>query len=123
MDQTLCPHGLGKLGLEDDAYHATCLVLMEYSDELVPPGADKPPEPEGILEPGPLPQAEESPSVGGARTGPAVPSLPKVTVRRDQIPQHLAPGRFLGAMVARVLGATPVNMHEEARRRRAAART
>jgi hypothetical protein len=48
-----------------------------------------------------------------------IAQLPKVTVFKEEIPEELAPGRFLAAMVTRVLGATPVNTHKEARRRRA----
>ncbi|MGF6776148.1 hypothetical protein [Paraburkholderia sp. GAS334] len=42
-----------------------------------------------------------------------------MTILEEKIPEDLAPSRFLAAMVTRVLGATPVNMHEEARQRRA----
>jgi hypothetical protein len=49
-----------------------------------------------------------------------IENLPKVTIRSDRIPYELAPGRFLAAMVKRVLDATPVNMHEDARNRRRA---
>ncbi|WP_179830560.1 MULTISPECIES: hypothetical protein [unclassified Variovorax] len=45
-----------------------------------------------------------------------IAQLPKVTVLKEEIPEQLAPGRFLAAMVTRVLGATPANMHKEARR-------
>lgn len=43
----------------------------------------------------------------------------RLTILKEEIPEELAPGRFLAAMVTRVLGATPVNMHKEARKRRA----
>ena len=113
---------LGKLGREDDAYHATCLILMEYSDDVAPAdGAAEPPDP-GILEPGPEPE-----DVGEDVSAPApdnavdrtLETLPTVKIRIDRIPDDLAPSRFLTAMVTRVLSATPVNMHEEARLRRA----
>lgn len=113
---------LVKLGQEDDAYHATGLVLMEYADDAaLPDGAAEPAE-DGILEPGPEPSADE---VAAALPDSAVEAiirrLPKVRIVRESTPAELAPGRFLAAMVTRVLGATPVNMHEEARRRRATA--
>jgi hypothetical protein len=41
-----------------------------------------------------------------------------VSILRDRTPDVLCPGRFLTAMVVRVLGATPINMHEEVRERR-----
>lgn len=113
---------LVKLGQEDDAYHATCLILMEYADDAALPDAEMEPPEQGILEPGPEPEGE-----GGAVPAPipeatvdeVIERLPKVTILSDQIPAELSPGRFLAMMVSRVLGATPVNMHEEARHRRA----
>ncbi|WP_155033841.1 hypothetical protein [Burkholderia pseudomallei] len=44
-----------------------------------------------------------------------------MTIRKDETPEDLAPRRFLAAMVTRILGTTQVNMHEEARQRRASA--
>jgi len=113
---------LVKLGQEDDAYHATCFVLMEYADDVVLPDAELEPQPEGILEPGPEPEAEgedEPASIPDGTVDEVIKRLPIVKVRHDRTPAPLSPGRFLAAMVTRVLGATPVNMHEEARRRRA----
>ena len=114
---------LAKLGQEDDAYHATCLILMDYADEAaLPDGAIE--LPDGILEPGPEPEAEaevDAPAIPDAAADAIVAALPAVSVLTAQTPANLCPGRFLTAMVTRVLTATPVNMHEEARRRRAAA--
>lgn len=112
---------LGKLGREDDAYHATCVVLMEYSDDAAIPdtGEEKPPE--GVPEPGTeLDEEEDAPAPAPeSEVDRKIAQLPKVTILEEKIPEDLAPGRFLSAMVTRVLGATPVNMHKEARRRRA----
>jgi len=114
---------LAKLGEEDDAYHATCLVLMEYADEEA--STDSAAEPvDGILEPGVEPEAEAdvaAPELPDAIADNIIAGLPKVSILTDRTPSNLCPGRFLTAMVTRVLNATPVNMHEEARRRRAAA--
>lgn len=112
---------LVKLGREDDAYHATCLILMEYADDDALPEAQTEPV-AGILEPGPEPKDEEEdvlPAIPDATFDEVVENLPKVIVLRDRTPAELAPSRFLAGMVARVLSTTPVNMHEEARRRRA----
>ncbi len=114
---------LAKLGREDDAYHATCLVLMDYADDAALP--EEGPEPEGgILEPGPEPEdgegEDDAPAaIPEATVEQVIANLPAVTILQDQTPEELGPGRFLAAIVTRVLGATPVNMHEEARRRRA----
>lgn len=112
---------LTKLGREDDAYHATCLVLMEYSDEAAIPDTGEERPVEGVPEPGPeVDKEEDAPApTPESEVDREIAQLPKVTIREENIPEDLAPGRFLAAMVTRVLGATPVNMHREARRRRA----
>lgn len=115
---------LAKLGREDDAYHATCLVLMEYADDAAVPEAQIEQSAAGILEPGPEPkgEGEDVPaSIPDATVDEVIKSLPKVTIRKDRTPAELAPSRFLAAMVMRVLDATPVNMHEKARLSRASA--
>jgi hypothetical protein len=114
---------LAKLGREDDAYHATCLILMEYSDALVMPDAGLEPEPEGIPEPGEEPGEAEVPAPVDESIAQTVKSLPKVTILRGPTPEVLDPGRFLASMVLRVLDSTPINLHEEARHRRADALT
>jgi hypothetical protein len=112
---------LTKLGLEDDAYHATCLVLMKYADSvaIANPGEEVPTA--GVPEPGT--EADEDDEVPepepDALLDREIRQLPSVTVLREETPEELAPGRFLAAMIIRVLSATPVNMHKEARRRRA----
>lgn len=112
---------LAKLGREDDAYHATCLVLMEYSDDAAIPDTGEERPAEGVPEPGPeLVEEEDAPAPAPeSDVDREIAELPKVTILEEKIPEDLAPGRFLAAMVTRVLGATPVNMHEEARQRRA----
>lgn len=108
---------LVKLGREDDAYHATCLVLMEYGNELEIVDNGEEPAVAIILEPGPEPEQEAAP-VPEHDLERVVASLPKVKVLVAETPEELAPGRFLALMVTRALGATPVTMHREARKRR-----
>jgi hypothetical protein len=112
---------LAKLGKEDDAYHATCLVLMEYADDAVIPEAQVEPPSAGILEPGPEPEPEGDdggvPSaISDASADQVVKNLPKVKILKSRTPAELMPSRFLAAMVTRVLNTTPVNMHADARR-------
>lgn len=113
---------LAKLGREDDAYHATCLVLMEYEGNVAIESVGGEVSAEGVPEPGPeLEDEADAPvRVPLAVVDGEIALLPKVTIRSDKTPEELAPGRFLAAMIARVLDATPVNMHKEARRRRKA---
>lgn len=120
---------LGKLGQEDDAYHATCLVLMEYADTLVLVEGQ---EEDAVIDEGeplaPGPEQEEGdadlpaalPKTAIAK---AIAQLPPVVLLHERTPDELAPGRFLAAMVSRVLATTPIDMHEEARSRRASAAT
>lgn len=113
---------LVKLGREDDAYHATCLVLMDYADEAAIPDTGEEPSPEGVPEPGTAWHEEEDaplqPPKFESEVDRQIAQLPKVSILEEKIPEDLKPGRFLAAMVTRVLAATPVNMHKEARRRR-----
>ena len=111
---------LAKLGREDDAYHATCLILMQYGDELaVTDGGEEAPT-DGIPQPGLelTNQDELDTPVNFPDIDFEIAQLPAVKVLVDQTPEELNPGRFLAAMVLRVLSTTPVNMHREARRRR-----
>ncbi|WP_315900944.1 hypothetical protein [Microbacterium esteraromaticum] len=113
---------LKKLGREDDAYHATCLVMIDYDDTVAPAAAEADEEPEnplvaaGVTED---PDADGTPiDAEAAEITRALSALPRVTIRHDAIPAALTPARFLAEMVARVLDAAPVNLHKEVRRRR-----
>jgi hypothetical protein len=110
---------LAKLGQEDDAYHATCLVLMEYSDETEIPDTGEDRHAEGLPEHGLAPEEEEDVPAPTSTfdVDREIGRLPKVTIVKEKTPENLSPGRFLAAMVKRVLGATPVDVHEEARAR------
>lgn len=111
---------LAKLGQEDDAYHATALVLMEYSDavSLVDNGEEA--ATDITREPGVEPEAEVAP-VFEENVDRTIARLPEVKILLDKTPEELMPGRFLAAIVDRVLGSTPVTMHKVARKRRAEA--
>lgn len=116
---------LGKLGREDDAYHATCLVLMDYADTAIAENGEEA-HATVLPEPGPEAKDEEvapTPELDIDDVDRDIASLPTVKVLEEKTPVELSPGRFLAAMVARVLAATPVNMHREARRRRDARKT
>jgi hypothetical protein len=108
---------LVKLGREDDAYHATALVLMEYSKaEHIVDDGDEPTEDAAS---GPGTEAEKVPLLTADRNSrESVYSMPKVRILTDKTPEDLLPERFLAKMVNRVLDITPVTMHREARRRR-----
>ena len=112
---------LAKLGLEDDAYHATCLVLMDYADNVAIANSGEEVPTEGVPELGVESGHEEdiAEPEPDSSLDREISQLPNVSILKERIPDELRPGRFLAAMILRVLRATPVNMHKEARRRRA----
>ena len=89
---------LTKLGEEEDAYHATCLIVIEYADTSI---------------------AEEEPDLDSTeQTDSIISGLPSFTLRRDAMPERLSPEYFLEKIVNRVLETTPNEYHTEARKRR-----
>lgn len=114
---------LAKLGQEDDAYHATCLVMMEYADDQIIPDTGEEAHPEGVPELGTevVSEDDKPAETAIAKVDRQILALPQVKVLTDKAPVSLDPGRFMAAMVSRVLTTTPVNMHKEARLRRASA--
>lgn len=110
---------IGKLGREDDAYHSTCVVLIEYGDDVT--ATDNGSEPEDkIEEPGPVDDDNALPEAESGSVEEAVANLPRVSICADRVPNSLDPAAFLSKLVMHVLSNTPVNMHVKARRLRAA---
>ncbi|MGY5766692.1 hypothetical protein ACXET9_16040 [Brachybacterium sp. DNPG3] len=115
---------MAKLGQEDDAYHATCVVLMDYDKTIAPPEDDGESERDTIA--GTVNADEDDDSdpdeavptdeVEGILRG-----LPEVKILEDAVPAELKPSRFLQIIVNHVLDITPITLHTEARRRRKAA--
>ncbi|MFT3660034.1 MAG: hypothetical protein QM809_01180 [Gordonia sp. (in: high G+C Gram-positive bacteria)] len=116
---------LQKLGREDDAYHATCLLMISYDDALatVPDASDSGEGP--IVEAGPAKETEAVDVEAFSGIEQEMLGLftdsPPVILRHDVVPAALDPARFLQTMVERILDTTPVDRHKEARRRRRAA--
>lgn len=110
---------LGKLGREDDAYHAVALVVPEYGgevtgedvDDLAPVGESAVPEadPELELE---LDEVQQQ-----------LDALPPVTLKHDVVPYEVSPARFFEVMLSKLLDNTPVDYHVAARALRQAGRT
>lgn len=113
---------LGKLGQEDDAYHAVSLILMDYDEEPPADDGETVNEPEtGPTDDGADGDSETSPQgVTDAEADRALARLPDVRILLDRTPDVLLPARFLESIITRVLAATPVDFHTEARARRAA---
>ncbi|WHP16222.1 hypothetical protein [Cellulomonas sp. ES6] len=115
---------LGKLGREDDAYHGTCVILMEYGADVPPPADAGVADEDGIVPAGPdvEPGDEEAPiDLSDVELDLPLGMLPRVRVDHARTPPELSPAVFLATMVNQVLDTTPVAMHREARARRRAA--
>lgn len=115
---------LQKLGHEDDAYHAVALIMIEYgADFAVDNSEDDPGGGEDrLIEAGLKPEPDETDLAAEAEVDiseldTALATLPAVRLLQDRVPDDLQPGHFLDLMVRRIISATPVNMHIEARKR------
>jgi hypothetical protein len=122
---------LQKLGREDDAYHAVALIIIEYGpDVAVIEDEDDPGDGEDVLAEAGVTAAEqdddedslvEEELVSEDEVTKALAGLPPVLIQHERVPPDLQPGYFIAEMVRRVIDATPVNFHREARRRRSEA--
>lgn len=120
---------LQKLGREDDAYHAVSLIVIEYDSDL---SVEKASDDQGDGE-DPLAEAglvnyegaedEHEEYVEQSAVEVALAGFPAVRLPWHRVPANLRPDRFIAEMVRRVIDATPVNMHVEARLRRKQARS
>lgn len=104
---------LGKLGTEDDAYHAVALIMIDYDAEVSTEENEvdsiEKAEPETLF---------EIVDVATAAVDDALAALPDIAIRHDTVPPGLQPSKFLATMVCRVVDTAPVTRHREARRRR-----
>ena len=118
---------LGKLGREDDAYHGTCVILMEYAKDVSPlpdDGGGDDEDRAATAGLGPAPLDEEEPvEVTDSEMDRTLAQLPWVRIDHARTPANLSPATFLATMVNHVLESTPVNMHIDARCRRHEATT
>lgn len=119
---------LGKLGREDDAYDAVCLIIPDWSDALAAPGGEDEDDEDPLVSAGievgsetdevplplPLPDSELDQRLH---------RLPTVGLLRDAVPTNLSPEVFFPTIINRVLDNSPVNFHREARQRRSWSRS
>jgi hypothetical protein len=108
---------LGKLGTEDDAYHAVALVMIDYEAEA----AESPEDEVDSVENAEPDTLFEIIDIETAAVDEALAALPDIAIRHDTVPPELQPARFFATMANRVIDTTPVTRHREARRRRSAA--
>jgi hypothetical protein len=105
---------LGKLGTEDDAYHAVALIMIDYDADVTEAAIDEvdsieKSEPDTLF---------EIVDVATAAVDEALAALPDIALRHAVVPPPLQPARFLATMANRVIDTSPVTRHREARRRR-----
>lgn len=116
---------LAKLGREDDAYHATCVVLIEYGKNEAAPADSGEDDEDRSVTAGLVPPQDEDESepldVPETEINSELAQLPAVRIDHGRTPANLSPAAFLATMVEHVLDATPVNLHKQARERRRSA--
>ncbi len=113
---------LGKLGREDDAYHAVALILPDLAAQVDPP------EPDELPEAQPLQAGATELMFAEFDAGPQGPpradllaeldALAPVGLNHEQVPVGLTPARFFEVMATRILDNSPINFHQQARQRR-----
>jgi hypothetical protein len=127
---------LQKLGREDDAYHAVALIIIDYGAHLSVEDDSEDDQGDGedtLFEAGLVGADDESDGLEGEsdpqpeaadpdKVAEALAALPTVKLLHDKVPGALSPARFLKEMTNRVIQATPVNLHEVARKRQREAR-
>lgn len=122
---------LAKLGREEDAYDAVCLIVPEWgaplplgddggeSEDAAPVAVDPVAD---IAATAVEPTADTTSAVAELSYEPdpedLLDHLPEVTLRHDRIPAELSPARFFTVMVDTVLNNSPINFHRDARKRR-----
>lgn len=118
---------LQKLGREDDAYHAVALVIIDYGAHDSIDGAtddlgdgEDPLAEAGVAQSEEIGEPEEE-IVEHSEVDEALQNLPPVSLFLDRVPADLQPAHFMAEMARRIIDATPVNFHTEARLRRSQA--
>jgi hypothetical protein len=107
-----------KMAAEADAYHATCVVVPEYSGEAPDDTGAEEGDGEDQLALGPAAEEEVDVDVD---IDAELSALPDVRLRTDLVPAPARPDRFLKTIMDTVLANTPVAFHRRARARRSEA--
>ncbi len=113
---------LQKLGREDDAYDAVALLMIEYGGDPVE-GSDGGQDNDALAAAGITESVEEpaaEPESGfnvAEHVEKALSELHLHPVKILDVPKALEAGTFLAKIVRHVLAATPITMHETARKR------
>lgn len=112
---------LMKLGREEDAYDACCLVVPEWHGGGPQDGGGDVEFP-APFEPDDVEVEDTAAQAPVDDVATVIASFPSVTLRQDLVPDALSPETFFTALVNQVIDSTPVTMHELARDLRSAGR-
>jgi hypothetical protein len=100
---------LTKLGREEDAYDACCLVMPHWS------GAS-PPDDSGETDDEPTEEIEDVEAEEPVENLEAtLASMPTVSLRHELVPEELSASRFFKVMINGVLDRSPISQHKRAR--------
>lgn len=101
---------LQKLGREDDAYDAVCLLVLEYGGEPIEVAAE---ELDALADAGVVADEEVlEDDVPLDEVERVLQNLPTVRVRSELAPEALSPDYFMKVVVDRVLDVTPITLVE-----------
>lgn len=115
---------LEKLGKEDDAYDAVCLLLLDYDPALAPAGFNADDDGKDALEGAQVIAADDNLYAITAKIPPdelatKLAALPSVRIAENaDVPPALHPDVFMKTIIEHVLTIAPVTLHTEARKRR-----
>ncbi|TGN65406.1 hypothetical protein EXE59_16665 [Nocardioides eburneiflavus] len=109
---------LGKLGREDDAYHACALVVPQYGGEVTEEDVDEEAPVGDVV----VPEADPELELELDEVRAQLDALPIVRLKHDVVPHEVSPARFFEIMLTKTLDNTPVNFHAGARALRDAGR-
>ncbi|MFT4083333.1 MAG: hypothetical protein QM638_12175 [Nocardioides sp.] len=100
---------LTKLGREEDAYDACCLVMPQWAGAApADDGSDTEDESTDEVE-----DVEAEEPVEDIEA--VIASMPTVTLRHELVPEELSASRFFKVMVDGVLDRSPISQHKQAR--------
>ena len=111
-----------KLGREEDAYDACCLIVPEWSGSGPSDGGDDDEDNAAPIDPDDTEVEDVDQEVPVEDVESVMSALPKVILRHDLVPEDLSPERFFTVLLNLVIDSTPVTMHERARELRASGR-
>ncbi len=107
-----------KLGREEDAYDACCLIVPQWTGKGPSEDDSEEEQDSAPIEPDDVEMEDVETEVPVGDIESILSDLPHVALRHDLVPDELSPTRFFTLLLNLLLDSTPITMHEEARERR-----